>query len=634
MTKLRLMLRKLFRRFSAPRWLVFTFDMLAVYASFYLAYLLRYNLIYSGVDNPRAFKQGIIVVVFYTISFLLFKTYKGRIRHTSIRDTFNLFLTTTTALITLLFFAWICRNNTNYLTLHLPYSILIIHYGMITVIFFFERVITKMAYEFISVSLSNRKNVLIYGAGSMGITVKGVIESDKSHNFKIVGFLDDNKKTQRKNIGGIQVYSPKCLTKKFIEKHNIKLLLFAINYIPPGVKSVVVEKALELGLELLETPQFDTWLNGEFHVKQLRKVKPQALLSRESIELDMEKIQGELNGKTIMVTGAAGSIGSEIVRQLIKFDVKLLILIDQAETPMFYMNNELNTGYNLSFVRMVMADVTNEEKMTKCFSQFQPDIVFHAAAYKHVPIMEEHPHEAFRVNVGGTKILTDLAIQFGVEKFVMISSDKAVNPTNVMGASKRICELYVQSISQDEHLKTQFVTTRFGNVLGSNGSVIPLFTKQLEDGGPITITHPEITRYFMTIPEACQLVLEAGFMGNGGEIYVFDMGEPVKIVDLARNMIKLSGLTPGKDVNIVFSGLRPGEKLYEELLANDENTIPTHHKKILIAKVAEVEKEYVLNEINHLLSNLYKYSNLEVVNKFRDLVPEYKTSNKVYKTKK
>jgi FlaA1/EpsC-like NDP-sugar epimerase len=502
---------------------------------------------------------------------------------------------------------------------------------MITVILFFERMITKMAYEFISTTVANRKNVIIYGAGSMGVTVKNVIETDKSHNYKIVGFLDDNKKTQRKNVGGIPVYSPEVLNEGFISKHNIQVLLFAINRIDPKRKTKAIEGALELGLELLETPQFDTWLNGEFRVKQLQKVKPKDLLSRDSIELDMENIQHELHGKTIFVTGAAGSIGSEIVRQLIQFDVKQLILIDQAETPMFYMNNELHTNYNLSSVRMVMADVTNVEKMQKCFSLFRPDIVFHAAAYKHVPVMEEHPHEAFRTNVGGTKIMTDLAISYGVKKFVMISSDKAVNPTNVMGATKRLCELYVQSISQDPDMKTQFVTTRFGNVLGSNGSVIPLFKRQLEEGGPLTVTHPEITRYFMTIPEACQLVLEAGFMGKGGEIYVFDMGEPVKIADLARNMIKLSGLEPDIDIKISYTGLRPGEKLYEELLANNENTLPTHNKKIMIAKVASADKAFVLNKIDHILNHLYEFSNYELVKEFRQLVPEYRSSNKAYK---
>lgn len=395
----------------------------------------------------------------------------------------------------------------------------------------------------------------------------------------------------------------------------------------------MISRALELGLELLETPRFETWLNGQIRVKQLRKVKPGDLLGREQIQLDMVKIQQELNGKTIFVTGAAGSIGSELVRQLIRFDLKQLILIDQAETPMFYISNELNTHYNHSSVRLVMADVTNAEKMHRCFQQYRPDIIFHAAAYKHVPIMEEHPQEAFRVNVGGTKILTDLAIEYQVEKFVMISSDKAVNPTNVMGATKRICELYVQGISQLPRINTQFVTTRFGNVLGSNGSVIPLFSRQIEEGGPITITHPEITRYFMTIPEACQLVLEAGFMGNGGEIYVFDMGEPVKIVDLAINMIKLSGLEPETDIKITFTGLRPGEKLFEELLADEENTIPTHHSKILIAQVRESNSERVISTIQFMLQNLYSLSNQRMVEMFSELVPEYHSSNKVYNGK-
>lgn len=626
-------LRILFKKFSAPRWMVFGLDTIAVFITFYLAYLLRYNLTIADVNEERALKQSVIVMIVYTVFFFVFRTYQGRIRHTTIRDTFNLFLTTTSSLIVLLGVTFFSRHNAPTSILHLPISILLIHWGIITVVLFFERVITKMLYELISTNTFNRKNILIYGAGSMGNTVKGVIESDKANNYRVIGFLDDDKKVQRKNIGGIKVYSPKKLNEKFIEKNKIQLLLFAMNYISPSRKSKIIEKSLDLGLELLETPQFDTWLNGELKVKQLRKVKPQDLLGREPIKLDMVKIQKELNGKTIMVTGAAGSIGSEIVRQLIRFDVKLLVLVDQAETPMFYLSNELTTHYNLSSVRMVIADVTHAEKMERCFEQFRPDIVFHAAAYKHVPVMEEHPHEAFRVNVGGTKILTDLSIQFAVEKFVMVSSDKAVNPTNVMGATKRLCEMYVQSIAQQPMLKTQFVTTRFGNVLGSNGSVIPLFTKQLEEGGPITITHPEITRYFMTIPEACQLVLEAGFMGKGGEIYVFDMGEPIMIVDLAKQMIRLSGLTPDKDIQIVFTGLRPGEKLFEELLADHENSLPTHHPKIMIARVRPVNAGLVMTTINHLLINLYRYSNHELVSTFREMVPEYHSSNKVYNGK-
>jgi len=626
----RRILYRLFRIFSAPRWLVLAIDMIAVYLTFYFAYLLRYNLIYSIVKLDRALTQGIVVVLVYAGFFLLYRTYKGRIRHTTIRDTFNLFLTTTSSLLSLLVIAYIGRHTQAPRIFFLPYSILIIHWGIITVALFFERVIAKMAFETLTHSASSRKNILIYGAGSMGVTVKGVIESDPGHNYRIVGFLDDDKKAQRKRIGGIQVYSPKVLNEKFVAKNNIKVMVFAINDLPAARKSRRIESALQLGLELLETPKFDTWLNGEFRLKQLRKVKPQDLLGREAIKLDMVKIQQELNGKTIMVTGAAGSIGSEMVRQLIRFDVKQLVLIDQAETPMFYLNNELTVNYNVSAVRMVMADVTNAEKMRHCFNHYKPDIVFHAAAYKHVPIMEEHPQEAFRVNVGGTKNLTDLSIEYGVEKFVMISSDKAVNPTNVMGATKRICELYVQSMANHANIKTQFVTTRFGNVLGSNGSVIPLFTRQLEEGGPLTITHPDVTRYFMTIPEACQLVLEAGFMGKGGEIYVFDMGKPVRIVDLAHNMIKLSGLIPEVDIKIVYTGLRPGEKLYEELLANSENTQPTHHEKILIARVNEIDGQLVIRTINTLFKKLYFYSNLEMVEYFKKLVPEYKSSNKVY----
>jgi FlaA1/EpsC-like NDP-sugar epimerase len=341
-----------------------------------------------------------------------------------------------------------------------------------------------------------------------------------------------------------------------------------------------------------------------------------------------------LTNKTILITGAAGSIGSEIVRQLTRFNMKRVILVDQAETPLFFLQNELREKFiNLQF-HVLVADVTNLTKMDLIFQEYKPDVIFHAAAYKHVSLMEENPHEAIRVNVGGTKVMTELAVKYNVGKFVMISTDKSVNPTSVMGASKRLCEQIVQSITQNKENKTQFIITRFGNVLGSNGSVIPIFTHQIEKGGPVTVTHPDIYRYFMTIPEACQLVLEAGFMGNGGEIFVFDMGEPVKIAELANAMIQLSGLIPGKDIQIVFTGLRPGEKLYEELLTDKETTLPTYHQKIKKAQVEDIDSQVVLKRINYLIDKLYTLTQDEVVAIMKDLVPEYRSSNGKFKISK
>ncbi|MCK4855889.1 MAG: polysaccharide biosynthesis protein, partial [Bacteroidales bacterium] len=355
------------------------------------------------------------------------------------------------------------------------------------------------------------------------------------------------------------------------------------------------------------------------------------LLGREQIELDMNRLEQELKGKTILVTGAAGSIGSEITRQLTRFKTKQLVLVDQAETPMFYLDKELKENFRYSLVRIILADITNREKMESIFHEFSPEIVFHAAAYKHVSMMEMHPHEAVHVNVGGTKTMADLAIQYQVNKFVMISSDKAVNPSGIMGASKRICELYIQSQSERPEIKTQFITTRFGNVLGSNGSVIPLFRKQIKSGGPVLVTHPDVTRYFMTIPEACQLVLEAGFMGKGGEIFVFDMGKPIKIKELAEQMIKLSGYIPGKDIKIEFIGLRSGEKLFEEVLADKDKTLQTHHRKIMIARGRKEDYKLLSFKINNLLKKLYWKNNTQVVLEMMQLVPEFESNNENFK---
>jgi len=359
----------------------------------------------------------------------------------------------------------------------------------------------------------------------------------------------------------------------------------------------------------------------------LQKIKVEDLLTRDQIQLNMNNISDGLRDQTILVTGAAGSIGSEIVRQLTRFPVRKMILVDNAETPMFHLESELQEHFGFAPVKTILADVTDKVKMDRIFRECNPQVVFHAAAYKHVGMMEENPHEAIRVNAGGTMVMTRLAIKYGITRFVMVSTDKAVNPTNVMGASKRICELIVRSRSLTSGNTTQFVITRFGNVLGSNGSVIPIFRKQIEEGGPVTVTHPQVTRYFMTIPEACQLVLEAGFMGRGGEIFVFDMGEPIRIDDLARRMIKLSGLVPDQDIRIEYTGLRPGEKLYEELLANRERTIPTHHPKIRIAELAQIDPEQVLANILALHYSFQEMSDTELVEKIRSIVPEYQPSN-------
>ena len=508
---------------------------------------------------------------------------------------------------------------------NIPLSILLIHSGAVTMSLFFFRVFVKIFYEFASYSSRDRRNVLIYGSGELGILVKRLIEGDPKNQYRLKGFIDDDKKIQGKKVDGYQVFSRHILTKDFIDHEEITVFIIAINNIAPIRKKEVIESMIGFGCEILDTPAFDTWMNGHLEVRNLQKIKFEDLLGRDPIKLDMQKIQKGLIGKTILVTGGAGSIGSEIARQLTRFNTKQLILVDQAETPSFYLGEELKNKFPGCNIRIIIGDVTRTEYMEDIFKKYRPEIVFHAAAYKHVPIMEVHPHEAFRVNVGGTKNISELAIKYKAEKFVMISSDKAVNPTNVMGATKKLCEMLVQSLSKRKGITTQFITTRFGNVLGSNGSVIPLFNKQIAEGGPITITHPDITRFFMTIPEACQLVLEAGFMGNGGEIYVFDMGEPVKVLDVAINLIRLSGLEPHKDIKIKVVGLRPGEKLFEELFAENEPLIPTHHPKINIAQVAESDSDLISAKIDRILNSLSKLTETAVIEEMQEIVPGYKS---------
>jgi FlaA1/EpsC-like NDP-sugar epimerase len=604
-----------FERYSIPRWMLFIHDNILVFLTFIFAYLLRWNLVTNDFPIDQALKHGCLALLIYLLFSIKFKSFSGLIRHTTLTDITLVFVTTTSSAFSLVGLV--------------PISVILIHYVLITVTLFFMRISIKMIFRFTTSSLqAPSKRVLIYGAGEMGFIVKRVMLSDPKGGFSIYGFIDDNKYLQGKKINGIPVFSRHILCPEFLESHKIKTLILACRELSPLKKSGIILKAINFGLEILETPAIEKWLNGQLDISQLEKVKLEDLLGRDPIELDLDIIRAGLNDKVIMVTGAAGSIGSEIVRQLSRFSTQKIILVDQAETPMFHLENELKKVYPYISFRTQLADVTNYAKMDQIFRRFRPEVVFHAAAYKHVPLMEMNPHEAFRVNIGGTKIMTDLSTKYGVKKFVMISTDKSVNPTNIMGASKRVCEKLVQNMAFRDNSVTQFVITRFGNVLGSNGSVIPLFKDQIKEGGPVTVTHPEITRYFMTIPEACQLVLEAGFMGKGGEIFVFDMGCPVKILDLALNMIRLSGFEPEKDIKIEFTGLRPGEKLFEELLSEKEGLLPTFHKLIKIARVERNGHSWDNQKIHHTLDNLYNLTEEEVTEILEELVPEYKISKK------
>jgi len=620
----------MFNQYSLPRWIVFSMDNLAVFIVFLLAYILRFNFEFSEIPFHLMVYQGLITISVFALFSLIFRPYTGLLRHTTLTDVTLVFIVTTGSTLLLIVLSYLSRLFKWGDVLSLPLSIILVNYASITIVLFFVRVFVKVIFRFATSSIHKRRNVLIFGAGELGFVVKRVILSDPNYGFNVKGFIDNDKNLQGKKINGIPVYGASVLSTDFLTKNKIESLILAEKQITIEEKSGIIRTSINLGLEVLETPEVDKWLDGQVHSRQFQRVKLEDLLGREPIKLNMDLIKKGLYAKTILITGAAGSIGSEIVRQLARFNSRKVILVDQAETPLFYLENELKGKFLDLHFQIILADVTNHQKMECLFQEFHPEIVFHAAAYKHVSLMEENPHEAIRVNVGGTRIMTELAIKYRVDKFVMISTDKSVNPTGIMGASKRICEKIVQSITQNGAQETQFIVTRFGNVLGSNGSVIPLFSKQIQNGGPVTVTHPEIYRYFMTIPEACQLVLEAGFMGKGSEIFVFDMGNPVKIADLAFNMIRLSGLVPEKDIKIVYTGLRQGEKLYEELLTDKETTLPTHHPKIKKARVEKIDSQTVIENVDRLLFNLYKFSKQEIVESIMVLVPEYKSNNQGY----
>jgi len=489
--------------------------------------------------------------------------------------------------------------------------------------------IYKSIYAEATTSGKNRRSIIIYGANDAGLITKRAVDRDAGTKYEVVAFLDENKNNWGKRLEGVTIYPPGKL-KRLLEENNVAHLVLSTSDLSYERKNEITDVCLTYNTKVLNVPPINHWINGELSFKQIKKVKIEDLLERDPIVLDKDKIESQLKNKTVLITGAAGSIGSEIVRQIIPYHPEKLVLVDQAESAIYDLQLELNEmdGQLSIPCKVYLADICNQTRMEAIFKDTRPQIVFHAAAYKHVPVMEENPVEAINVNVVGTRILADLSIKYEVDTFVMISTDKAINPTGVMGASKRIAEIYVQSL----HNKgtTKFITTRFGNVLGSNGSVIPRFRQQIEKGGPVTITHSEITRFFMTIPESCQLVLEAGAIGKGGEVFIFDMGKSVKVLDLAKKMIQLSGLTLDKDIKIVFTGLRPGEKLYEELLHNSENTLPTHHPLIMIAKVREYDFNTISAYIDDLSLLAATKDDMNIVRKMKQIVPEYISNNSVF----
>jgi FlaA1/EpsC-like NDP-sugar epimerase len=613
-------------RENTPRWLIFVIDLIIAISAVILAYMLRFNFAIPSSQLQPLPQVLLYMALIRSVSFVIARSYAGIIRYTSTGDALRVFGT--------VFGGSIAFAITNIVTYYflggyffIPFSIIIIDFlatsfGMITF-----RLIVKMAFLELRQPEREKVNVVIYGAGEAGITAKRTLDRDAGTRYKVLAFLDDHASKQGKKLEGVDILSPAKLD-NLLATNSVAQIILAIMHFDPLKKQELVDKCLAYNTKVLTVPPMIRWINGELSFNQLKKINIEDLLERDEIKLDEKRIAREITGKAILVSGAAGSIGSEIVRQIAQFAPRQLILIDQAETPLHYLELETQEFNKGSGVEFILCDISNEDRMRRIFDTFRPDMVYHAAAYKHVPMMESNPAEAVLTNIRGTRIIADLSVEFGVKKFIMISTDKAVNPTNVMGASKRIAEIYTQAM--DSENSTRFITTRFGNVLGSNGSVIPLFRSQIEKGGPVTITHPEVTRFFMTIPEACQLVLEAGSSGKGGEIFIFDMGKSVKIIDLAKRMIQLSGLILGKDIQLKFTGLRPGEKLYEELLNVEENTIPTHHPLILTAKVRAFSLAEVRHDIDELTAMVPALSNFDIIRKMKQMVPEYKSQNSVY----
>lgn len=610
-----------------PRWVIILIDISFIAFSTSLAYLLRFNFIIDDILRNRFVTGVVISSVTGLLSIFATNSYKGIVRYTGIQDGVRIFFTVVlnSFLLCTLDFLYFLNTGRNLI----PYSVVLISFLGSFLFLFNYRLLIKYIFSFYNRGVLKNSKVLIFGSGQTGIITKHVIDSSPSSH--VVGFLEDDVRKIGKVLNGSKIYpaDSKSLDELLVNL-SVDEVIITVKNLSIDRKNELVDVCLRHQVKIRVVPPVQRWVKGELSLNQIKEIHIEDLLEREAIRLENASIKNQIKGKKICITGAAGSIGSELVRQVMHYDPLQLVLIDQAESPLFEIDREVKTLSNGTIVVSYVADIANEERMRYILKLHRPDMIFHAAAYKHVPLMENNPSEAVVCNILGTKIVADLAVEYDVSKFVMISTDKAVNPTSIMGCSKRIAEIYVQSLNNELHKKgsphTIFVTTRFGNVLGSNGSVIPVFKKQIEKGGPITVTHPEITRYFMTIPEACQLVLEAGVMGKGGEIFIFDMGQSVKILDLAKKMIQLSGLVPGKDIDIVFTGLRDGEKLYEELLNDKENTIPTHHEKIMIGKVQEYSYQETCNYIELFNDLVNDRNELKMVALMKELVPEFRSN--------
>lgn len=612
------------KRFSS-KWHVLLIDVVVTSICFAIAYIIRFNFTLD-FDREYLLVQLPFVATVATASFLMVGSYKGVVRHTGIKDVYSLFNSICLSSIISIFFVLINKTLGILDSFTIPLSIIVIHSLVAFIALTGSRYFYKSVYESFKNKFENTKNVIIYGVGESAVLTYNALTNHSDSTAKVVGFIDSYEVKVGKNINGIAVFAPSILTGEFIQKRNIREIIITIQNIDSNEVNKLVGQLMDYPVKVKIIPPVKDWIDGELKVSQIKQIQIEDLLNRKPIQIKNSKISHELNDKVILVTGGAGSIGSELVRQIANYDYKSLLIVDQAESALYDLQQELKQNGFHNFVPVV-ADIRDKNRMNEIFQNHSPQIVFHAAAYKHVPLMEQNPYEAIKINIAGTKSVADLSIQYAVDKFVFISTDKAVNPTNVMGATKRIAEMYISCLKQESH--TRFITTRFGNVLGSNGSVIPLFKRQIEKGGPLTVTDREVTRFFMTIPEASQLVLEAGAMGKGGEIFIFDMGESVKIFDLAKSMIKLSGLRYPEDIDIKITGLRPGEKLYEELLANGENTLPTYHKKILISKVRPLNNTEVRTKIEELCVTNIFFSD-STIRLMKEIVPEYVSNNSVF----
>ena len=625
--------KNIFRRYLSvkvlPIWSILIIDVLIVIVSCLIAYFVRNDFTSTFSPTYEVGRTVCWLVGVNLVFFRIFRTYSNVLRFSSFIDIMRIFMSLSVAYFVLLMVNIITGSFFHYeiANISILFITFIVNFAFMT----FSRIVVKLLFEILNFDHRHTTNVFIYGAKSAGVNIAKSIRVNLRNHYRLRGFIADEPELIDKVLMGVRVYPNDETLIDAIEKKGVQAIIISPVKMEELKNSDLVDRLLADNIKLLTAPPLSEWGSHSLNRNQLKEVQIEDLLQREPIQVDIPKIASHLEGKCVLITGAAGSIGSEIMRQVASFNPYKMVLVDQAETPLHDIRLELQDKWRDIDAVTIVADISNQTRMEALFREFKPQYVFHAAAYKHVPMMEDNVSESIQVNVAGTRILADLAVKYNAQKFVMVSTDKAVNPTNVMGCSKRICEIYVQALAKkiqsEKSSQVQFITTRFGNVLGSNGSVIPRFRDQIQRGGPVTVTHPEIIRYFMTIPEACRLVLEAGSMGNGGEIYIFDMGKPVKIVDLAKRMISLSGRI---DVKIEFTGLRHGEKLYEELLNVKELTKPTHHEKIMIATVREYDYEDVKERVQNLVKLSYTYDQMSIVGAMKDIVPEFISKNSCF----